>query len=82
MRRFPYLNRGSSDILHTVCPRSSDPLYISYYTKWVDTSWTYSTLNNLNFVYYRLKNLFCEKFPYDFIFILINDIFSQRKRKY
>ena len=28
---------------HTVCPRSSDPFYIvSYYIKWVTTSWTYS----------------------------------------
>ena len=27
----------------TVCPRSSDPLYlVSYYIKWVTTSWTYS----------------------------------------
>ena len=27
----------------TVCPRSSDPFYIvSYYIKWVATSWTYS----------------------------------------
>ena len=29
--------------MYTVCPRSSDPYYIvSYYTKWVTTSWTYS----------------------------------------
>ena len=29
--------------LHIVCPRSSYPFYIiSYYIKWVDTSWTYS----------------------------------------
>ena len=27
----------------TVCPGSSDPFYIvSYYIKWVTTSWTYS----------------------------------------
>ena len=27
----------------TVCPRSSDPFYIvSYYIKWVTTSWTHS----------------------------------------
>ena len=26
----------------TVCPRSSDPFYIvTYYIKWVTTSWTY-----------------------------------------
>ena len=29
--------------LFTVCPRSSDPFYIvSYYIKWVTTSWTHS----------------------------------------
>ena len=28
----------------TVCPESSDPFYIvSYYIKWVTTSWTHST---------------------------------------
>ena len=27
----------------TICPRSSDPFYIvSYYIKWVTTSWTHS----------------------------------------
>ena len=27
---------------HTVCPSSSDPFYlVSYYVKWVTTSWTY-----------------------------------------
>ena len=31
-------------IYYTVCPKSSDPFYIvSYYIKWVTTSWTYST---------------------------------------
>ena len=30
-------------LLCTVCPRSSDPFTIvSYYMKWVTTSWTYS----------------------------------------
>ena len=30
-------------ILYTVCPGSSDLLYlVSYYIKWVTTSWTYS----------------------------------------
>jgi len=29
-----------------MCPRSSDPFYIlSYYIKWVTTSWTHSTLS-------------------------------------
>ena len=31
-----------SSINHTVCPESSDPFYIvTYYVKWVSTSWTY-----------------------------------------
>ena len=30
--------------LYTICPRSSDPFYVvSYYIKWVTTSWTHST---------------------------------------
>ena len=30
----------------TVCPESSDPFYIvTYYIKWVTTSWTYCTLS-------------------------------------
>ena len=30
-------------ILYTVCPGSSDPFYVvTYYIKWVTTSWTYS----------------------------------------
>ena len=33
----------NTDTDNTVCPRSSDPFYIvSYYIKWVTTSWTYS----------------------------------------
>ena len=32
--------------LATVCPRSSDPFYsLSYYIKWVTSSWTYSKTN-------------------------------------
>ena len=31
-------------LIHTVCPGGSVPFYIvSYYIKWVTTSWTYST---------------------------------------
>ena len=34
------------NIKHTVCPRSLDPFYIlSYYIKWVTTSWTHSMIN-------------------------------------
>ena len=31
--------------VYTVCPRSSEPFYkVSYYIKWVTTSWTHSTV--------------------------------------
>ena len=31
---------------HTVCPRGSDPINIlTYYIKWVTTSWTYTSNN-------------------------------------
>ena len=33
-------------IYYTVCPEISDPFYtVSYYIKWVTTSWTYSTMD-------------------------------------
>ena len=36
----------------TVCPRSSDPFYIvSYYIKWVTTSWTYSMSTKIRPIY-------------------------------
>ena len=39
----------SANTLNTVCPRSSDPFYkVSYYIKWVNTSWTYSMFNSLS----------------------------------
>ena len=35
----------------TICPRSSDPFYIvSYYIKWVTTSWTYSMSHYKTFI--------------------------------
>ena len=38
------INGGSFKVLViTICPRSSGPFYIvTYYIKWVNTSWTYS----------------------------------------
>ena len=39
--------RGGAYIRHlyTVCPGSSDPFYmVSYYIKWVTTSWTHSNI--------------------------------------
>ena len=33
---------------YTICPRSSDPIYIlSYYIKWVTTSWTQSNISTM-----------------------------------
>ena len=44
--------------LHTVCPRSSDPFYVvTYYVKWVTTSWTYSIIHDVFF--YGLSLVFC-----------------------
>ena len=38
---------SSVSLLHTVCPGSSDPFYIvTYYIKWVTTSWTDSIVSN------------------------------------
>ena len=39
-----YLGPGYKwSMISTVCPRSSDPIYVvTYYIKWVTTSWTYS----------------------------------------
>ena len=32
-----------------MCPRSSDPFYVvTYYIKWVTTSWTYSSKHELS----------------------------------
>ena len=47
----PYPNPVRHWSIITVSPRSGDPLYIvSYYIKWVTTSWTYS---NMNYNVYR-----------------------------
>ena len=35
-------------VQNTVCPGSSDPIYIeSYYIKWVTTSWTHSMMDTI-----------------------------------
>ena len=35
--------------INTICPRSSDLFYIvSYYTKWVTTSWTHSNIQKFD----------------------------------
>ena len=43
----------------TVCPRSSDPLYeVTYFIKWVTTSWTYSMLCiNNRYFHKEISNL-------------------------
>ena len=34
---------------YTVCPGSSDPFFlVSYYIKWVTTSWTYGRLDRIH----------------------------------
>ena len=51
---------------HTVCPRSSGPFYVvTYYIKWVTTSWTYSSfkfliIKKFQFTYfsYGLKTMY------------------------
>ena len=43
----PYAGMEYLDIVYTVCPKSSDPSYIvSYFIKWVTTSWTDSASKN------------------------------------
>ena len=45
-------------MLCTVCPRSSHPFHIvSYYMKWVTTSWTYSIYKQGHSVYKPAQNL-------------------------
>ena len=41
----------------TVCPKSSDPFYVvTYYFKWVNTSWTHSTCHYGSVRFTRLHN--------------------------
>ena len=41
-----------TNVVYTVFPGSSDPFYIvSYYIKWVTTSWTYSKINYKTEIY-------------------------------
>ena len=40
----PAITNRINDNEYTVCPRSSDSFYVvTYYIKWVTTSWTYSS---------------------------------------
>ena len=46
-------NQINSNINDTVCPRSSDPFYVvTYYIKWVTTSWTHSIIYYLTAIAY------------------------------
>ena len=39
-------------LIATVCPGSSDPFYIvTYYIKWITTSWTYSIILTQSLIY-------------------------------
>ena len=50
--------QGSGTPLYTVCPGSSDPFYIvTYYKKWVTTSWTYCILEHYILYIYFYKIL-------------------------
>ena len=55
--QFSYMLRAGGQGLitpSTVCPRSSGPFYIvSYYMKWVTTSWTYRTVGVFFFVVFH-----------------------------
>ena len=44
LSKLAFVETGRILCRNTVCPRSSDPFYtITYYIKWVTTSWTYRT---------------------------------------
>ena len=53
----PATTAGRARIQDTVCPRSSDSFYVvTYYIKWVTTSWTYSIYHDdLRLVVHRLR---------------------------
>ena len=43
-------------LIHTVCPRSSDPFYIvTNYIKWVTTSWTCSVFIKISLLYTHVQ---------------------------
>ena len=44
-KRYPWIMVLLCFNCDTICPGSSDPFFIvSYYTKWVTTSWTHSNI--------------------------------------
>ena len=56
----------------TVCPRSCDPFYIiTYYIKWVTTSWTHSTYSKEASIHLLMArtNVLCDFKGYFFSFI-------------
>ena len=61
--------------IHTVCPTSSDPFYIvSYYIRWVTTSWTYSTstcMSNLDDKCFFFSTKYLEIYVVFFTFSLL-----------
>ena len=50
MRGYFTKSKNENTNINTVCPRSSDPFYlVSFYIKWVTTSWTYSIGSGLDY---------------------------------
>ena len=48
-----HLRKHKSILKSTICPRSRDPFYIvTYYIKWVTTSWTISTILKIWILFY------------------------------
>ena len=84
----PQLHRSYGQfvlVCTTVCPRSSDPFYVvTYYIKWVTTSWTHSicvviciclrlTSSKLQCRWRRITEIFC---IFNIIFIITKIYFS------
>ena len=56
-------------IFFTVCLGSSDPFYVvSYYVKWVTTSWTHSMFKNFSL---RVNVIFSYEHSYSFIVLFL-----------
>ena len=69
---------GWTILYDTVCPRSSDPFYIvTYYIKWVTTSWTHSII----FCYTNnVKKMFSLKLSYGTLLLQTHRIVYQKMR--
>ena len=78
MNLWPPIWDSQGTVLYTVCPRSSDQFYIlTYYIKWVTTSWTDGIYTNIlqtiafNEQYGLLKSqAFRHTFEYDGLLLI------------